>query len=231
MGERNDMPSWGGYVPSSLESECSCLHSPSFNIKSSPNPDCPYETDKLGNIISTKDTIDEQDIYLKCDNTVTQNLNEDHLSWDEYFANISLLAALRSKDTNTKVGCVIVSQSNKILSTGYNGLPSGIDESLFPTTNDKEHNSFENTKYAYVTHAELNAILNTSVHDISGSKLYCTLFPCCECAKAIIQKGIKEVIYLSDKHHNDPEYIAARKLFNAANIITRQYLGRVFLLS
>jgi len=194
------------------------------------NEESLFITDELGNVISTKDNIDEQDIYLKCDNTITQNLNEDHLSWDEYFANISLLAALRSKDTNTKVGAIIVDKNNRILGTGYNGLPSGIDESLFPTTNDKEHNSFENTKYPYVIHAEMNALCNTTVFDVSGSKIYCTLYPCCHCAKLLVQRGISEVIYLSDKHHNDPEYIAARKLFNAANVITRQYLGRVFLL-
>lgn len=150
---------------------------------------------------------------------------KNHLSWDEYFANIALLASLRSKDS-TKVGAVIV-YDNKILGVGYNGLPTGIDESVFPTTNDKVHNSYDKTKYAYVTHAELNAILNTSIYDISGSRLYCTLFPCCECAKAILQKGIKEVIYLSDIHHDEPEYIASRKLFDVAGIVTRQYNGRI----
>lgn len=159
--------------------------------------------------------------------TVSEVLDNDHLSWDEYFANIALLAALRSKDKNTKVGCVIISKDNKILGSGYNGLPTGINESVFPTTNDKVHNSYDKTKYAYVTHAELNAILNTSIYDISGSRLYCTLFPCCECAKAILQKGIKEVIYLSDIHHDDPEYVASRKLFDVAGIVTRKYNGRI----
>lgn len=158
--------------------------------------------------------------------SVTEKI-KDRLSWDEYFMNIAVLASLRSKDESTKVGAVIVDKNNRLIGMGYNGLPSHIDESKFPTTREGK---LHETKYAYVTHAELNAILNTSVFDLSNSKIYCTLFPCCECAKAIIQKNISEVIYLSDKHHDEPSYIASRKLFKEAGIITRQYDGRNLLL-
>lgn len=152
---------------------------------------------------------------------------KDRLSWDEYFMNIAVLASLRSKDESTKVGAVIVDKNNRLIGMGYNGLPSHIDESKFPT---KREGELHETKYAYVTHAELNAILNTSVFDLSNSKIYCTLFPCCECAKAIIQKNVSEVIYLSDKHHDESSYIASRKLFKEAGTITRQYNGRNLLL-
>ena len=186
-----------------------------------------FSVDRLGSLEKAQGYKKESLFIENKAPTISEALNSSHLSWDEYFANIALLAALRSKDKNTKVGCVIVSKDHKILGTGYNGLPTGIDESVFPTTNDKVHNSYDKTKYAYVTHAELNAILNTSIYDISGSRLYCTLFPCCECAKSILQKGIKEVIYLSDVHHDEPEYIASRKLFEVAGVITRQYSGRI----
>ena len=152
--------------------------------------------------------------------------NNNILSWDSYFMNIAILASLRSKDQNTKVGAVIVDKNNRLIGMGYNGLPSGIDENQFPTTNDTKTNSYDCTKYPYVTHAELNAILNTAVFDLTGSRLYCTLFPCCECAKAILQKKIIEVVYISDKHHNEPQYIASRKLFDIAGITVRQFAGR-----
>lgn len=153
--------------------------------------------------------------------------HNDILSWDEYFMNIAVLASFRSKDQNTKVGSVIVDKNNHIIGVGYNGLPSGINEDLFPTTNDTKSNSYDCTKYPYVTHAELNAILNTAVYDMTGSRLYCTLFPCCECAKAILQKKIVEIIYISDKHHDDVHYVASRRLFNAAGIIIRKYVGKI----
>lgn len=148
-----------------------------------------------------------------------------NISWDEYFMSLAILTSYRSKDENTKVGSVIVSKDNKVLGTGYNGLPTSINESLFPTTNDMKNNSYENTKYAYVVHSELNAILNTIVLDLTGSRLYCTLFPCNECAKIISQKRISEVIYLSDKYHDESSYIASRKIFDAMGIITRKYEG------
>ena len=146
-----------------------------------------------------------------------------HLSWDAYFMNIAILTSLRSKDENTKVGCIIVDPKNRVVGTGYNGLPSHIDESMFPKSRDGDQ--IHLTKYAYTIHAEANALCNSPVYDLTGSKIYCTLFPCCHCAALLLQKGISEVIYLSDKHHDDSPYIASRKLFAAANVITRQYDG------
>lgn len=144
------------------------------------------------------------------------------IDWDSYFMNIAILASLRSKDT-TKVGAVIV-HNKKILGVGYNGFPSGIDESKLPTERNGE---WLDTKYPYVVHAELNAILNTVQHNIQGSSLYVTMFPCCTCMTTILQKKISEVIYLSDKHHNDKEYIASRKLLSLSNINIRQFSGDI----
>lgn len=146
-----------------------------------------------------------------------------NLSWDEYFMNIAILTSLRSKDANTKVGSVLVDRLNRVVGTGYNGLPTGIDESLFPTA--RIGKNISEVKYAYVIHSEANCILNSTVYDISGSRLYVTLHPCNECAKLILQKRISEVIYLSDKYHDEPAYVASRKLFNAANVVTRKYEG------
>ena len=119
---------------------------------------------------------------------------ENYISWDEYFMGIALLSAQRSKDPSTQVGACIVNQSNKIMSLGYNGLPAGCDDDEFPWERCGD-DDYE-TKYPYVCHAELNAILNAGGRDLSGCKLYVALFPCNECAKAIIQSGIKEVVYL-----------------------------------
>lgn len=145
-----------------------------------------------------------------------------NLSWDEYFMSIAVLTSYRSKDENTKVGSVLVSNDNKILGTGYNGLPTSIDESLFPKS--REGNLHE-TKYAYVIHSEANCLLNTTVFNISNSRMYVTLFPCNECAKLLIQKKVSEIIYLSDKYHDEPSYIASRKMFDAMGITTRKYEG------
>ncbi|HHX36815.1 MAG TPA: dCMP deaminase family protein, partial [Clostridiaceae bacterium] len=121
----------------------------------------------------------------------------DYISWDEYFMGVALLAAKRSKDPNTQVGACIVNPEKRIISTGYNGFPSGISDDDFPWNREGE---FLDTKYPYVCHAELNAILNQPGTSLAGCSIYVALFPCNECAKAIIQAGIKEVVYLSDKY-------------------------------
>ena len=108
----------------------------------------------------------------------------DYISWDEYFMGIAQLSAMRSKDPNTQVGACIVSQENKILSMGYNGFPKGCDDDEYPWNREGD---LCDSKYAYVTHSELNAILNYRGGSLEGTKLYVTLFPCNECAKAIIQ--------------------------------------------
>ncbi|OQX93825.1 MAG: cytidine deaminase [Tenericutes bacterium 4572_104] len=141
-----------------------------------------------------------------------------YISWDEYFMGVATLSAKRSKDDSSQVGACIVNRRNRIIGIGYNGLPYGCDDDEFPWEREGD---FLNTKYAYVVHAEANAILNSST-DLEGSRIYVTLFPCNECSKLIIQSGIKEVIYLEDKYHDDEIFIASRKLLEAANIKTRQ---------
>ena len=139
----------------------------------------------------------------------------DYISWDEYFMGVAMLAARRSKDPSTQVGCCIVSQDNIIISTGYNGMPKGCSDDEFPWDRTGEDT---NTKYPYVVHAELNAILNANGRDLRGSRLYVALFPCNECAKAIIQSGVKEVLYLSDKYSGTPMNIASKRMLEAAGV-------------
>lgn len=146
---------------------------------------------------------------------------KDYLSWDEYFMTVAKLSAMRSKDPHTQVGACIVSNDNRILSIGYNGAPNGFNDEKFPW--GREGNPLE-TKYLYVVHAERNAILNYrgSRKDLENSKIYVDLFPCNECAKEIIQAGIKEVVYLSDKYADTDETIASKKLLDACNVQYRK---------
>ncbi len=137
----------------------------------------------------------------------------DYINWDEYFMGVAMLAARRSKDPSTQVGACIVSPENIIISTGYNGMPKGCSDDEFPW--DREG---EETKYPYVVHAELNAILNSNGRDLRGSRIFVALFPCNECAKAIIQSGIREVIYLSDKYAHTPTTIASKRMMDAAGV-------------
>ncbi len=137
----------------------------------------------------------------------------DYISWDEYFMGVAKLAACRSKDPNTQVGACIVSPDDIIISTGYNGMPKGCSDDEFPWNRDGEIN-----KYPFVVHAELNAILNANGRDLRGSRVYVALFPCNECAKAIIQSGVKEVVYLSDKYNGTPGNIASKRMLDAAGV-------------
>ena len=136
-----------------------------------------------------------------------------YISWDEYFMGVAKLAAHRSKDPSTQVGACIVSPENIIISTGYNGMPQGCNDDEFPWNRDGEE-----TKYPYVVHAELNAILNATGRDLRGSRVYVALFPCNECAKAIIQSGVKEVVYLSDKYNGTPGNVASKRMLDAAGV-------------
>ena len=137
----------------------------------------------------------------------------DYINWDEYFMSVALLAAMRSKDPNTQVGACIVGEDDRIISTGYNGFPRGCSDDEFPWDRDGEE-----TKYPYVVHAELNAILNAGGKSLAGARVYVGLFPCNECAKAIIQAGIKEVIYLSDKYAGTPANNASKRMLRAAKV-------------
>ena len=142
---------------------------------------------------------------------------ENYLTWDEYFMAIAKLSAMRSKDPSTQVGACIVGEDNRILSIGYNGAPNGFNDDVFPWA--REGNQLD-TKYPYVCHGELNAILNYrgSRKDLENAKIYVDLFPCNECAKLIIQSGIKEVIYLSDKYKDSENNIASRRLLDECGV-------------
>ena len=139
----------------------------------------------------------------------------DYINWDEYFMGIAMLAARRSKDPNTQVGACIVSDDNIIISTGYNGMPKGCSDDIFPWDRDGQQDM---TKYPYVVHAELNAILNANGRDLRGSRIYVALFPCNECAKAIIQSGVKEVLYLSDKYKDTMLNLVSKRMLEAAGV-------------
>ena len=152
---------------------------------------------------------------------------EGYISWDEYFMGVAELASMRSKDPSTQVGCCIVDEHNRILSTGYNGFPQGCDDDVFPWGRDESEGE---TKYPFVVHAELNAILNNRGKSLQGSKLYVGLFPCNECAKAIIQAGVHEVIYLSDKYANTPSTQASKRMLASAGVETRQLTSKASLL-
>lgn len=141
---------------------------------------------------------------------------KDYISWDEYFMGVALLSAERSKDPSTQVGACIVDEDKNIVGTGYNGAPRGIDDNDFPWAREGD---FMETKYAYVCHAELNAILNSTKESLKNCTIYVALAPCNECAKAIIQSGIKKVVYSSDKYSDVPAFIAGRKLLEMAGII------------
>ena len=139
---------------------------------------------------------------------------QEYLSWDDYFMADALLSGKRSKDPSTQVGACIVNKNNIIESIGYNGFPKGCSDDEFPWERDGE---FLKTKYPYVVHAELNAILN-SIQDLNGCTIYVSLFPCNECAKAIIQSGIRCVVYESDKYNGTDENIASKRMFRDAGV-------------
>ncbi len=149
-----------------------------------------------------------------------KNINKqrkEYLSWDEYFMSIAKLSSMRSKDPSTQVGACIVGHDNRILSIGYNGAPNGFDDKKFPWGRE---GGMLDTKYAYVCHGEMNAILNYrgSRKDLEDAKIYVDLFPCNECAKLIIQSGIKEVIYLCDKYKDTDGVIASKKMMDECGV-------------
>lgn len=148
---------------------------------------------------------------------------EDYISWDEYFMGVALLSAMRSKDPNTQVGACVASKDHKVITMGYNGMPIGLSDDLMPW--EREGEDPLDNKYLYVCHAEFNAILN-SRQSVRDCIIYVTMFPCNECAKALIQSGIKEVVYLEDKYPDSVQTLASKRLLNLANIPFRKYQGR-----
>ena len=151
----------------------------------------------------------------------TMSKREDYISWDEYFMGVALLAAKRSKDPNTQVGACIVNENKKIMSVGYNGFPLGCSDDVFPW--DRTADNDYDTKYPYVCHAELNAILNNAGAPLNGCSVYVALFPCNECAKAIIQCGIRTVVYDCDKYDGTPSVRASKRMMNAAGVRYYKY--------
>lgn len=146
---------------------------------------------------------------------------EDYISWDEYFMGVATLSGMRSKDPNTQVGACIVSPNHKILSMGYNGFPTGCSDDEFPWAREGEPLE---SKYFYTTHSELNAILNYRGGSLEGATMYVTLFPCNECAKAIIQAGIRRLVYDSDKYDGTPSVIASKHMLKSAGVEMEQYI-------
>jgi len=139
---------------------------------------------------------------------------ENVLTWDEYFMGLAHLSALRSKDPSTQVGAAIVDENHRVVSVGYNGFPQGVSDDEFPWARE---GATLDTKYAFVVHAELNAILN-SQRSVRGCSIYVSLFPCNECAKAIIQSGIKKIVYESDKYNGVDTNIASKRMLKAAGV-------------
>ena len=159
---------------------------------------------------------------------MSEKHREDYISWSEYFMGIAQLSALRSKDPSTQVGACIVDDQNKVVSIGYNGMPCGVHDDEIPWG----HGEGLESKYLYVCHAELNAILNSrdGAH-LRGCTLYVTLFPCNECAKAVIQCGIKEIVYLDDKYATATSFQASRKMLEMAGVKLTRYEGPIVKIS
>ncbi|ETK77134.1 hypothetical protein F441_16904 [Phytophthora nicotianae CJ01A1] len=147
----------------------------------------------------------------------------DYLSWDDYFMSVAFLSAMRSKDPSTQVGACIVNPERKIVGIGYNGFPNGCGDDDLPWARESATSSPLDTKYPYVCHAEMNAILNKNSTDVKGCTIYVALFPCNECAKLIIQSGIARVVYCSDKYNSDWKFVASRRLLDMAGVQYTQH--------
>lgn len=162
-----------------------------------------------------------EELYLEIEKIISKfdlkvsSGRKEYISWDEYFMGVALLSSKRSKDPSTQVGACIVDSEKRIVGTGYNGAPRGFDDGDFPWAREGD---YLETKYAYVCHAELNAILNSTKESLKGCTIYVALFPCNECAKAIIQSGIKKVVYLSDKYKDVPAFIASRRMLEKVGV-------------
>uniref|UniRef100_T1J3X7 Probable deoxycytidylate deaminase n=1 Tax=Strigamia maritima TaxID=126957 RepID=T1J3X7_STRMM len=158
----------------------------------------------------------------KDDKHSNQHKRSNYLSWEDYFMANALLSSNRSKDPNTQVGACIVNKDLKIVGIGYNGMPKGCDDDDLPWGKNPANPLAD--KHLYVCHAEMNAIMNKNSSDVENCTLYVTLFPCNQCAKIIIQSGIKEVVYMSEKCVDRPEYKASRLMLTMANINLRQFV-------
>lgn len=147
---------------------------------------------------------------------------EDYLGWDDYFMAMAFLTAKRSKDPRTQVGACLVDDNKRIIGLGYNGFPAGSSDDVLPWARTGENALHK--KYLYVVHAEVNAVLNKCSNDVRGATLYVALFPCNECAKVLVQAGVKRVVYMDDKYHDGNECRASRILFKLAGVETVQHV-------
>ncbi|MBC8209269.1 MAG: dCMP deaminase family protein [Desulfobulbaceae bacterium] len=147
----------------------------------------------------------------------------DYLTWDEYFMAVALLSAQRSKDPSTQVGACVANEDNKIVGVGYNGFPWGCSDDILPWNREGD---FLDTKYPYVCHAELNAVMNSISRNLKGCRIYVGLFPCNECTKVIIQSGIREIIYLSDKYADTDLVLASKRMLETAGVTYRRFSGK-----
>lgn len=152
--------------------------------------------------------------------TTRTQKRKDYLSWDEYFMAVALLSAQRSKDPNTQVGACVANNDHKIIGVGYNGFPWGCSDDVLPWARE---GSYLDTKYPYVCHAELNAVLNSTAQDLKDCRIYVGLFPCNECTKVIIQSGLQEIIYLSDKYAETDSVKASKRMLDQSNTGYRQF--------
>ncbi|XP_075982462.1 deoxycytidylate deaminase [Anticarsia gemmatalis] len=168
--------------------------------------------------------ITEMTANMSLQKQTPQKKRNGYLDWREYFMATAFLAAKRSKDPSYQVGACIVNKENKIVGIGYNGMPIGCSDDEFPW--EKDTPSPLESKSLYVCHAEMNAIINKNAADVKDCTIYVSLFPCNECAKMIIQGGIKEVIYFSDEKAHKPKYIASKKMFDASGVKYWQYIPK-----
>jgi len=156
---------------------------------------------------------------------LTTKKRQNYLSWDDYFMSVAFLSAQRSKDPSTQVGACIVDKDKKIVGIGYNGMPTGVNDDEVPWQNSPKED-WLNTKYPFVCHAEMNAVMNKNSSSVKDCSIYVALFPCNECAKIIIQSGIRKVYYYSDKHHDRPSTIASRFMLKKAGVEVEQYIPK-----
>lgn len=148
---------------------------------------------------------------------------ENYLSWDSYFMSVAVLSSFRSKDKKTHNGAVIIDENKKIIGVGYNGLPKGFDDDKKMFWNDEDDSDIKNSKHSYVVHAEANAIYNRTSSRVNGQVMYCTLFPCRECAKAIIQNGITKIVYLNYKEHHEKINEVVKLMFKQAGVKVQDF--------
>ena len=176
------------------------------------------EKRNLSNFEKTQDKLIKEESNL-------DKKRQDYISWDDYFMGVAFLSGMRSKDPSTQVGACIVNEENRIVATGYNGMPNGCSDDKMPWARDKtKYPSLLDRKYPYVCHAEMNAIMNKNSASIKNCSIYVSLFPCNECAKLIIQSGIKQIYYYSDKHNEKDETKASKKMLKTTGVGYKQVI-------